>query len=776
MAKNTRRCSALIAICAVLVGLSCGNDDKGITHEPPPFVLETHTGTLITPSQSTVQAEDLKVISFADSAAPDAAGQFSIDMPQTDKHQIVFLNSKSSGDPVFMGLYDPATKSMMVNDTSTALALALFNPLLAYTTADQRREYLAAVQAAPAFDRLVSQLREAYRTNAAKTLDFDANPVIYQTTAELIKEAMNSLRKAGSWQTAAVGAADPPYIEDRGGDDIAFVNPRHVWYAAGVHPDAGPLDDVVTVARKETILSFQWGWPPVVFTDPEETTYDLGDGYFKLHLTKGFDFAKIADWNDPKGRATLLNTGQSVLYIVDLVIGFVPIPDFTRLPYHLHISAESAWEIGRDIVDGDVTGFVVHVGKLLADNSEEIALWIWEEVQNDAAHQFISSAAGVLKNVAFAFKLLEGLNKQAPFFGDLVFFAPADVTYYITQSNGTLISTTINLPPQADFTITPPAGIVGMPFTFDAGLSTDDHDPIRDLVFRWDWEGDGYWDTGWRETPQVVHTYSVSDAYAVILEVRDQLGVVGAVSHTVNVGGGAGTANHVKLFRDVLPWESDAMTIVLRGLGLSPGTGANTYEIISSNHFLTEPLTPGTDLVIISNDQDQRFYDRYAQSQVRFNNFAYSGGALFWEACDNGWSEGSMSQAGIVLPGDVTVDATIDWYNYVTDQNLPLVSGLPQAMDHNFASHERLLNLPDGTTVYCVDSYSYPTLVEYNLGHGWVIISGQPLEHQYDRVYGNPDMEELLPRIVGYFTGRSVGPAVLERHLPVSDMGTASTR
>ena len=49
-----------------------------------------------------------------------------------------------------------------------------------------------------------------------------------------------------------------------------------------------------------------------------------------------------------------------------------------------------------------------------------------------------------------------------------------------------------------------------------------------------------------------------------------------------------------------------------------------------------------------------------------------------------------------------------------------------------------------------------PTLVEFSLGDGWVILSGQPLEHQYDRVYGSPDMEELLPRIVEYFTGKPI--------------------
>lgn len=77
-------------------------------------------------------------------------------------------------------------------------------------------------------------------------------------------------------------------------------------------------------------------------------------------------------------------------------------------------------------------------------------------------------------------------------------------------------------------------------------------------------------------------------------------------------------------------------------------------------------------------------------------------------------------------------------------------------MDHNYASHESFSNLPNGTTVYCTDSLGTPTLIEFNLGSGWVIVSGQPLEHQYDRIYGQADMEKLLPRIVAYFTGKTL--------------------
>ncbi len=204
---------------------------------------------------------------------------------------------------------------------------------------------------------------------------------------------------------------------------------------------------------------------------------------------------------------------------------------------------------------------------------------------------------------------------------------------------------------------------------------------------------------------------------------------------------------------------------MLQNLGFTEGVGTNTYEIIASTEMATVPLVPGEDLVIISNDQSQTFYNNYSASQVRFTNFVYTGGSMFWEACDEGWYNGSIVDAGIVLPGTLTTIVDYDYWNYITDSNLPLVAGLPDSMDHNYASHESFSNLPDGTTIYCVDESHHPTLIEFNLGGGWIIVTGQPLEHQYQYVYGANDMEKLLPRIVSYFTGKTLPKSIPKKAL-----------
>ncbi len=548
---------------------------------------------------------------------------------------------------------------------------------------------------------------------------------------------------------------DPPYIEDADGDNIVFINPRHVFYTAGVYPNAGTqLQDIVTINRKEQLWEYQWGWPPVIWAESEETIYSLGDGYYHLYLTRGFDFSDFRSFFDPRtpdGLATIYNTGQTFLYILDIVIGKLPIPPITDLPAHLHITWEDAYNLSTSLKKGDAEGFISAFCNLLVNNSEGIVYWIWQETASEGAHKFINSAASLLKNVAVVLKLLSFVNEQGPFIWDFI-LAPRTVSYYVTQQNGEIIDTEENISPQADFTFDPPAGTVGTVFSFDAASTVDNKDDIAALEFRWDWETDGTWDTGWRQNPAATHVYEESGSYTVNLEVRDTQGLVGSITRILIVGGGVGSATHIKLFRDNLPWDSNAMVVALEDLGFTEGQGAHTYEIIGSDQMGTVPLIPGEDLVIISNDQNQNYYNNYAASQIRFRNFVYTGGSMFFGACDHGWAEGSISDAAIVLPGNITITPEFDPTNLVSQLGLPLVDGLPETLKGNYASHENFTNLPDGTIIYCRDTTERATLVEFNLGGGWMIVTGQPLEWGYDR-HVEYSIGLVLPRVISHFTG-----------------------
>ena len=74
---------------------------------------------------------------------------------------------------------------------------------------------------------------------------------------------------------------------------------------------------------------------------------------------------------------------------------------------------------------------------------------------------------------------------------------------------------------------------------------------------------------------------------------------------------GFGTASIVKVFRDQLPWDSSALDSTLYEQGLTLGHDRYQFYIYYSDMMADVELRPGMDLVIISNDQPQAFYDSY---------------------------------------------------------------------------------------------------------------------------------------------------------------------
>jgi len=79
-------------------------------------------------------------------------------------------------------------------------------------------------------------------------------------------------------------------------------------------------------------------------------------------------------------------------------------------------------------------------------------------------------------------------------------------------------------PPTARFTFNPPYPKVNNSVSFDASSSTDP-DPSATLQARWDWEGDGVWDTPWSSTLTAQHAFTRAGVYLVKLEILDSYGL-----------------------------------------------------------------------------------------------------------------------------------------------------------------------------------------------------------------------------------------------------------
>ncbi len=95
-----------------------------------------------------------------------------------------------------------------------------------------------------------------------------------------------------------------------------------------------------------------------------------------------------------------------------------------------------------------------------------------------------------------------------------------------------------NTPPTANFSVDPPQGVVGTLFFFDPDLSSDAEDSNAWLESRFDFDGDGTWDTAWGNptNPAVTYIYSAAGTYQAKLEIRDTGGLTDTAVVTVQVG------------------------------------------------------------------------------------------------------------------------------------------------------------------------------------------------------------------------------------------------
>lgn len=99
-----------------------------------------------------------------------------------------------------------------------------------------------------------------------------------------------------------------------------------------------------------------------------------------------------------------------------------------------------------------------------------------------------------------------------------------------------------NLAPEADFSVSSDSGLTdksvgttSTSFTFNASSSSDEEDLSSELQFRWDFDGDGSWDTTYDTEKRAVHRYLDAGTYTVILEVADTNGATDTATEIVTI-------------------------------------------------------------------------------------------------------------------------------------------------------------------------------------------------------------------------------------------------
>src|SRR2546426_8303370 len=153
-----------------------------------------------------------------------------------------------------------------------------------------------------------------------------------------------------------------------------------------------------------------------------------------------------------------------------------------------------------------------------------------------------------------------------------------------------------NSPPSVDFSWTPTSGNNSTVFSFTAQVS-DDHDSASSIQVRWDWTGDGTWDTAWSTTKPATRTFSAVGSYTVIVQAVDSGGLTAIQSHSISVtapppppppppdfGLGASPSSLT-----ILCGSSGSSTITLTSLNGLSGTASLSASISSSGLVLVWP-------------------------------------------------------------------------------------------------------------------------------------------------------------------------------------------
>lgn len=171
--------------------------------------------------------------------------------------------------------------------------------------------------------------------------------------------------------------------------------------------------------------------------------------------------------------------------------------------------------------------------------------------------------------------------------------------------------------PIASFTLSPDSGDLQTTFTVNAGASYDPDGAMSALQFRWDWNGDGSYDSPFVSDTLGAQIYVSAGIYRIVLQVRDADGLTDTTSKIVIVSDpGPG-------------WQSCPGIPTLNYLGKSYQT-----LLIGNQCWFRENLDAGTMLNSAVGQQNNMNLEKYCYNNNIVNCNVY-GGLYSWDEAMN---------------------------------------------------------------------------------------------------------------------------------------------
>jgi formylglycine-generating enzyme required for sulfatase activity len=510
-------------------------------YKPP---VKNISGWIALPSGTPLSPTGMKIIAPGGEAAIDGTWHFAgLPAWNTGNGQFVFVED-AAGSSTLMGYVDPSevsTGTLIFTPRHIALGLIAMHPVNFTIDDRQRRELLSLARSNPNFPVLVALIVQALQTDPTHLNDYAHFPQIFELAGDIGNTAAQAWHdsSAPAWTPqiptpfAQIGLNGDPHLEDWPANGMTFVNPHMLFYGIQWGTASNQWD--ILRGKDGVVQLIPPGWTP-----PIRKNVTLSNGDYLVNIYKGFGAFRSP--NPAEQAAARANVFKTILLGVD-ALAPPGIPSMLSGAFNDNELIESlvrnSSRESEEIIstwDGNVTGdedylsllkkivkLMVNYGVYQGSMTQKVAhvFYRMADVDGRAWWRYFKNANTWLDSAVDAVKFYNIANEFIPFFYE-VFLYPNHYAYGIRLRNGVLSATGNFVAPSARLTGSPANPAIGQSVSFDASASSDEVDPLSALYFRFDFEGDGSWDTAWAKgNPLATHAYSTVGPRWCKVEVRD---------------------------------------------------------------------------------------------------------------------------------------------------------------------------------------------------------------------------------------------------------------